>query len=152
MRSVIGADVAADAMTVFRLARDVERWPKLLPHYVDVRVERRTEAGVIARFVARRPLIGWLGIGLPVAWRSLASSDAESRQLHFLHLGGPTAGMDVTWTIETQPGGCHVSIEHDFRPRFAPWARVLDRLVVRPIASRTLASFKTIAEALSDLS
>jgi ribosome-associated toxin RatA of RatAB toxin-antitoxin module len=152
MRSVIGTDVAADPMTIFRLARGVERWPKLLPHYVAVRVERRTEAGVIARFVARRPLIPWLGIGLPVAWRSLVWSDPGSLQLRFLHLGGPTAGMDVTWTIEAVPGGCHVSIEHDFQPRFAPWAAVLDRLIVRPVAARTLASFKAIAEALSDLS
>jgi ribosome-associated toxin RatA of RatAB toxin-antitoxin module len=152
MRSIIGTDVAADAMTVFRLARGVERWPKLLPHYVAVRVERRTKAGVIARFVARRQLVAWLGIGLPVAWRSLVWSDAGSLQLRFLHLGGPTAGMDVTWTIEAVPGGCHVSIEHEYQPRFAPWAAVLDRLIVRPIAARTLASFKAIAEALSDLS
>lgn len=150
MRSVIGIDIAAEAITVFKLARDVERWPKLLAHYVNVRVERRTEAGVVVRFVARRPVVPWLGVGLPVAWRSLTWSDPESRQLRFLHLGGPTAGMDVTWTIEPQSGGCHVSIEHDFQPGLAPWAPLVDRLFVRPIASRTLASFKAIAEALAE--
>jgi ribosome-associated toxin RatA of RatAB toxin-antitoxin module len=150
MRSVIGMDIAADGMTVFQLARNVERWPKLLPHYVDTRIERRTEGGVVARFVARRSLVPWLGIGLPVAWRSLTWNDPETRQLHFLHLGGPTAGMAVTWTIETVTGGCHVAIEHDFRPGLAPWAPIVDRLFVRPIASRTLASFKAIAEALTE--
>jgi ribosome-associated toxin RatA of RatAB toxin-antitoxin module len=152
MRSVIGLDVAAEPLTVFGLARDVERWPKLLPHYLDVRVERRTDVGVIARFVARRPLIPWLGIGLPVAWRSLAWSEPASRRLRFRHLGGLTDGMDVTWTIEPRPDGCHVAIEHDFRPRLAPWAPLVDRLFVRPIATRTLASFKAIAEALTETS
>ena len=37
MRSTIGIDVAAPAELVFRLARDVERWPDLLPHYVAAR-------------------------------------------------------------------------------------------------------------------
>ena len=33
MRSTIGIDVAAPAELVLQLARDVERWPQLLPHY-----------------------------------------------------------------------------------------------------------------------
>lgn len=148
MRSTIGIDVAAEPEVVFRLARDVERWPMLLPHYVDTRIERRTEAGFVARFVARRPLVPWLGVGLPVAWRSLTWNDPATRELRFLHLGGPTAGMAVTWTIEPRPGGCHISIEHEFEPAVALWAPFVDRLLVRPIAGRTLASFKAIAEAL----
>jgi hypothetical protein len=56
--------------------------------------------------------------------------------------------MDVTWRIEPTPGGCRVSIEHDFRPRFGPWATIIDRAFTRPIARRTLASFKALAEAL----
>jgi ribosome-associated toxin RatA of RatAB toxin-antitoxin module len=152
MRSVIGIDIAADAATVFHLARTVERWPDLLPHYVAVRPERRTETGVIARFVARRPIMSTLGIGLPVAWRALVSTDAVSRQLRFRHLGGATAEMAVTWTISDVVGGCRVSIVHDFNPRIRPWAALLDRLVVRPIAARTLASFKAIAEAVGETS
>jgi hypothetical protein len=59
--------------------------------------------------------------------------------------------MDVAWRIEPTTAGCRVSIDHDFRPDLpAPfagvWATALDRLFVRPIASRTLATFKAIAE------
>ena len=59
--------------------------------------------------------------------------------------------MDVTWRIEpTGSAGCRVDIDHDFRPRFAPFAPFVDRAFTRPIASRTLASFRALAEALSE--
>jgi len=149
MRSVIGIDVAAEPGLVFGLAHDVERWPKLLPHYVSVRVEHRLEGAVIARFIARRPIVPWLGLGVPVTWRSLSWSDPGSREIRFRHLGGPTTGMEVGWTIDVVPGGCRVQIAHEFSPRLRVVAPLLDRLVVRPIAARTLASFKALAEAVS---
>jgi hypothetical protein len=58
--------------------------------------------------------------------------------------------MDVTWRIETTPTGCTVSIDHDFRPRVPGFARFVDRWFTRPIAGRTLATFKALAEAVAD--
>jgi nucleoside-diphosphate-sugar epimerase len=52
MISTIGISIRAPADLVFDLARDVERWPDLLPHYVSVRVDGREPAAVVARFVA----------------------------------------------------------------------------------------------------
>ena len=152
MKSSIGIDVAARAETVFRLARDVERWPDLLPHYVAAtRHAAPDRAGrLLVAFVARRPLIGVLGLGLPVAWRSLTWSDASDRTLHFVHRGGATNGMVVTWRIVDRPDGAsRVDIEHDFRPRVPGWAALIDRLFTGPIAGRTLATFRSIAEALA---
>jgi ribosome-associated toxin RatA of RatAB toxin-antitoxin module len=150
MRSAVGIDAAAPADLVFRLARNVERWPLLLPHYVRVRaLERRADGSVVAEMVARRPLVGLLGIGLPVAWRSRTWSESDGRRLRFVHVGGATAGMDVTWRIEPSERGCRVTIEHDFRPRLPGWAWFVDRAFTRPIATRTLATFAAIAEALS---
>jgi ribosome-associated toxin RatA of RatAB toxin-antitoxin module len=150
MRSTISIDVAAPAELVFRLARDVERWPRLLPHYVGVRaLERDGDGRLTAVMVARRPLVPALGIGLPVAWRSRTWSEPDSLRLRFVHLGGATSGMDVTWRIEPHGNGCRVSIDHDFRPRVPGWAAFVDRAFTRPIASRTLASFKAIAEAVA---
>jgi hypothetical protein len=99
--------------------------------------------------IARRPVFGLLGIGLPVAWRSRTWSEPETCRIRFVHHGGATNGMDVTWRIEAAGGGCRVTIEHDFRPRFAPWAPFIDRFFTRPIAGRTLATFKAIAEAVA---
>lgn len=152
MRSTIGVDVAAPADVVFGLARDVERWPDLLPHYVAARRQAAPdqEGRLLVAFVARRPLVAVLGLGLPVAWRSLTWSEEGGRRLRFVHRGGATGGMDVTWRIDDRPGGgCRVEIEHDFRPRIPGWAAFVDRLFTRPIAGRTLATFRTLAEALA---
>ena len=150
MKSTLSIDVAAPPGLVFRLARDVERWPRLLPHYVRVRRLALDDDGrLTAEMVARRTLVPVLGLGLPVAWRSQTWSEPESLRLRFVHLGGATNGMDVTWRIEPADGGCRVSIDHDFRPRMPGWAVFVDRAFTRPIASRTLATFKTIAEALA---
>jgi hypothetical protein len=157
VRSSIGIDVAAPADLVFRLARDVERWPRLLPHYVRASAAAPPDDSgrLLVAFVARRSLIPVLGLGLPVAWRSLTWAEASERRLRFLHRGGATNGMDVTWRIDDRPGpdggaaASHVEIEHDFRPRIPGWAFLIDRLFTRPIAGRTLATFRELAEAVA---
>jgi len=154
VRSVIGIDVAAPPDLVFRLARDVERWPRLLPHYVaaDRVATPDADGRLLVRFVALRPLLPVLGLGLPVAWRSLTWSDRDRRRLHFAHRGGATNGMDVTWRID--PVGadgcaCRVEIGHVFSPRIPGWAWLVDRLFTRPIARRTLSTFRALAEAVA---
>jgi ribosome-associated toxin RatA of RatAB toxin-antitoxin module len=150
MRSTLSIDVEAPARLVFGLARDVRRWPALLPHYRDVRVEERhLDGAVTARMLAVRPLVPLLGYGLPVAWRSRTWADEPTLRLRFVHLGGATNGMDVTWRIEETVSGCRVSIDHAFEPRVPGWGALVHRLFVHPIATRTLASFKAIAEAVA---
>ncbi len=150
MKSTIGIDIGAPARLVFDLARDVERWPSLLPHYVRVRVrERGADGRRTAEMVAVRSIVPVVGLGVPVAWRATIWAEEPALRLRFRHLAGATRGMDVTWRIEPDAGGCRVSIEHEFRPRIAPWALFVDRLFVRPIAGRTLATFKAIAEAVA---
>jgi hypothetical protein len=58
--------------------------------------------------------------------------------------------MDVTWTIEAAGAGMtRVEIEHDFRPRVGAFAGFVDRAFTGPIAGRTLATMKALAEALA---
>lgn len=147
MRTTSRVDIDAPPEVVFNLARDVERWPDLLPHYRRVRVrERHDDGAVTAEMVAVRALLPAIGFGVPVAWRARIWAEPELRRLRFIHRGGATDGMDVTWRIDATPGGCRVSIEHDFRPRWPVWGALVTRLFVRPIARRTLATFKAIAE------
>jgi ribosome-associated toxin RatA of RatAB toxin-antitoxin module len=151
MRSTIAIDVAAPAGLVFSLARDVERWERLLPHYARSRaIEQRADGSLVVDFVARRPLIGVLGLGLPVAWRARTWNEPASLRLRFVHIAGATKGMDVTWRIDADGSGSRISIEHDFRPRIPLFAAIVDSAFIRPIAGRTLATFKTLAEALSE--
>jgi ribosome-associated toxin RatA of RatAB toxin-antitoxin module len=105
---------------------------------------------MIARMVARRPLVDVLGLGLPVTWQARVWNEPEALRLHFVHVAGATSGMDVTWRIESTKNGCRVSIEHDFRPRVPLFAAFVDRWFIRPIAGRTLATFKVLAETLAD--
>jgi aromatase len=148
MRSSVSIDIHAPAKLVFELARDVERWPDLLPHYREVRVvERHLDGSMTAQMVATRAVVRSLGYGIPVAWRARVASEAARLELSFQHLGGATRGMSVAWRIEPADDGCVVTIEHLFAPRTPGWAPLLDRLFVRPIALRTLSTFKTIAEA-----
>jgi len=144
-------DIRAPAGLVFDLARDVARWPALLPHYLRVQVRDREPGGaVLAEMVAVRSLVPILGLGLPVAWRSRSWSERDGGlRLRFVHQGGATDGMDVPWRIEPTAAGCRVSIEHVFGPRAEAWGVLIDRFFVRPIASRTLATFKAIAEAVA---
>ena len=156
MHSEIAIEIDAPPALVFALARDVERWERLLPHYVRSRaVERRSDGSLVADFVARRQLVSVLGLGLPVIWRSRTWSEPETQRLRFIHVAGATKGMDVTWRIEPIALGTHrtrVTIEHDFAPQFPLLAAVVDRWFTRPIAGRTLATFKALAEALVDVS
>lgn len=151
MQSTIGIDVDAPPDLVFAIAADVTMWERLLPHYSRSRLERRNSDGSITcRFVALRPLVAIVGFGLPVTWRSRVSTDRSQRRLRFRHIGGVTAGMDVTWRIEPRAGGgTRIEIEHrfdrgpaDLLPAF------IDRYFTRAIAGRTLATFKATAEAL----
>jgi ribosome-associated toxin RatA of RatAB toxin-antitoxin module len=149
----VAIDIAAPPDLVFRLANDVERWERLLPHYARSRaIERRPDGSVIVDFIARRPLIGVVGLALPVIWRARTWNEPATRRLRFEHVAGATKGMGVTWRIESADSGAgsHVAIEHDFRPRFAPFAAFVDRVFTRPIAGRTLATFKSLAEALAE--
>jgi aromatase len=151
VRSTIATEVAASPQLVFRLAHDVERWDRLLPHYLRSRaVGPRRDGSVVVEFIARRAIVERLGIGLPVAWRARTWSDPATLRLRFVHIAGATKGMDVTWRIEPSGAGSRISIEHDFRPRLAVFARFVDRAFTRPIAGRTLAAFRAMAEALAD--
>ena len=149
MHSTIGIDVAAPPELVYRLARDVTRWERLLPHYSRSVAIREDGDARICDFVARRPFVPLLGLGIPVTWRSRTWHEPATRRLRFVHVAGATKGMDVTWTIEPAAGGTRVDIAHDFRPRVPAFAALVDAAFTRPIAGRTLATFKTLAEALA---
>jgi hypothetical protein len=154
MHSDISIDVEAPGAVVFALAHDTERWATLLPHYARSRFEDTDGWGrQIMEFVARRPLIPLLGLGLPVVWWSRTWNDPESLQLHFEHIGGATRGMNVVWRIDPVGDGtaCRVVISHDFSPRVPGFARFVDRFFTRPIAGRTLATFKALAEAVAEI-
>ena len=95
----------------------------LLPHYSrSAAVERRADGSLVADFIARRPLVGVLGLGLPVAWRSRTWSERAGPAAALRPRGGrdprdgrhladraPTATARM-WSSSTSSGrGCRAS-------------------------------------------
>jgi ribosome-associated toxin RatA of RatAB toxin-antitoxin module len=151
VRTKIALSVAAPPARIFELCHDIARWPELLPHYRKVTVHSRDDGRVVATMAATRR---FGPIGMPVSWRTenwSDDSDPSQLRLHFRHLSGPTRGMEVTWRIEPLGAGSRISIEHDFIRRLPVvgwefYPALIDRFFVRPIAGRTLARFKFLAE------
>jgi aromatase len=151
VKTTIRIRVGAPPERIYELARDVSRWDELLPHYRRVLVQARKDGRVLAQMVAVRR---FGRVEVPVTWRAVQWSEGDDPQdlrLRFHHLRGVTRGMDVTWHIVPEGSGSRVTIEHEFeRPlpliggEFVP--RLVDRFFTRPIASRTLRAFKTLAE------
>lgn len=151
MRSRIGIEIEAPPDVVFGLAHRVDRWERLLPHYARSRVvTARPDGSLLVAFAAVRGVVPLVGLGIPVAWRARTWNEPDSRRLRFVHVAGPTKGMDVTWHIDPTPFGCRVTIEHDFRPSLPGFAAFVDRWFTRPIAGRTLATFKALAETVAE--
>ena len=130
---------------IFGLAADVERWPRILPHYRYVRRlpdpdgERRFAMG------ARRGRI-------PVSWEAIQRPMPEQRSIEFLHTGGVTKGMWVAWRFEPADGGTDVSIEHRLELRWPILGRfAADRVIgphfIEAIAGRTLRRIRQLSEA-----
>ena len=144
MHSEISTWIGAPPEAVYPLVVDLARWPERLPHYRYVRVLSRDRMETLAAMSARRGII-------PVFWHAIQTPEPSSRRVHFRHVRGITRGMEVVWTLEPERGGTRASIRHDLTlpwPWFGRWfaERVITREFIEPIAGRTLARFKAIAE------
>jgi aromatase len=154
VRSELSIDIEAQPSRVFELASDIARWPELLPHYRKVTIQSRKGNRTLAQMTATRK---FGPISLPVTWQAEEwpdSANPADLQLHFRHVRGVTRGMDVTWHIRPAAdsgAASYVTIEHLFSrplPIVGPdvLPKFIDRFFVKPIASRTLATFKRLAE------
>lgn len=150
MRTLDELIVHAPVERIFALARDVERWPRYLPHYRYVRfTERDGRDGGVVEMSANRPFgpVGW-----PTWWCSLMEVRPDAPVVRFRHIGGITTGMDVAWTFEAIREGALVRILHVWDG--PPWpaigqlaaTTVIGPVFVHGIASRTLAGLAAVAE------
>lgn len=149
MRTIDRLQMKASPERVFQLATEVEQWPRLLGHYRWVRMLERRGNGGLVEMAAWRPF-GWLKY--PTWWVSEMRIDPEAKVVHYRHVRGITAGMEVAWELQPVEGGTSVSIVHDWggpdwplvgRPA-ASW--VIGPVFVHGIARRTLAGIARHAE------
>lgn len=154
MTTVDEALVRAPRRRIFDLARRVEEWPALLPHYRRVRFrDRAPDGGGLVEMAADRPFgaLRW-----PTWWLSRMRVRDEAPgtdpSIRFRHVGGITTGMDVEWSFVVTPHGTHVRIVHVWDgPRWPligvhAATAVIGPVFVHGIASRTLSGLARIAE------
>ena len=155
MRTVDQRVVRAPAAASFALARDVERWPALLPHYRAVRfVERTSDGGGVVTMEAVRPFgaCDW-----PTSWTSemqVHDVAGGAPWIRFRHVRGITRRMEVLWAFREDQGAdtTTVTILHLWNgpdwPLIGAWAArdVIGPVFVHGIASRTLAGLAGVAE------
>ena len=96
---------------MFAAARDVERWPELLPHYRWVTMRERDGAGGIVEMAAWRPF----GIArYPTWWVSRMRVDPDRLEVHYEHIDGITRGMQVVWRVVPSGDQTEVTIVHEW--------------------------------------
>lgn len=151
MRTIDTIAIAAPLDRVFDAARDVERWPDILPHYRWVRIlERRPGGSSLVEMAAWRPFgpLRW-----PTWWMSEMTVDPRAHEIRYRHARGVTTGMDVVWRIAATASGVGVELVHTWRgpglPLLGRWVAdwVIGPVFVHGIASRTLAGIKRHTEA-----
>jgi coenzyme Q-binding protein COQ10 len=154
MRTIDRIVIRAPLERVFALARDVERWPELLPHYRWVRMlERRADGGRV-EMAAWRPF-GPPPLRYPAWWVSEMDVDPDRAMIRYRHVAGITTGMDVRWQLAEAGGRGEITVEivHEWAgPDWPLVGRLAADAVIGPvfvhgIASRTLAGIRRRAEA-----
>ena len=135
--------IRAPSEAIFAAVSDLERWPKLLPHYRAIRfLERQNGRAIVYMAATRDP-------GLPISWVSAYEADATRLELRFEHLRAWTQGMKVVWTLTPTRDGTRVEIMHDLRfriPALAWLAEPIIRSFIENVATKTLQRFKEILE------
>jgi ribosome-associated toxin RatA of RatAB toxin-antitoxin module len=149
MRTVDERRIAAPPDRVFAAARNVERWPAILPHYRWVRTLERADGHAVVEMAAWRP---FGAVKYPTWWVSEMRVDRDTPAVHYRHVRGITTGMDVVWRFVPKDGGTDVSIVHEWEgPAWPLISKPAAELVIGPvfihgIASRTLAGIKRHVE------
>ena len=102
VRSTIGIDIAAPPELVYRAGPRRHPLGAAAPplRAVGGGPRRAATARWSCDFVARRPFVPVLGLGIPVTWRSRDLARAGDPPPAVRPRRGATKGMDVTWTIE----------------------------------------------------
>lgn len=144
MHTETAVRIQGSADAVFAYAARVEDWPRLLPHYRDVRVIASRAGERVVEMRARRGRI-------PVWWWARQEVIPAERRIRYTHVRGVTRGMEVEWRITPAVEGVVVTIVHDLSLRWPLIGRVVaDWIIgpkfVDPIAGATLRTIKALVE------
>jgi ribosome-associated toxin RatA of RatAB toxin-antitoxin module len=145
--------ISAPPRICFRVAADVERWPRILPHYRYVRFrEPLHEHHGIVEMAAWRDFAR--PFRYPTWWLSEMRTAPDEPAVYYRHIDGITRGMDVKWAFTSEGDGTLVHLTHAWQgPRWPliggiAWRHVIGPHFVSFIAGRTLKGVAAEAERL----
>ncbi len=139
-----------DWAEIWRNARDIERWPVILPHYIQIDILDTFEDGRKRKAYMKC----WWHKIMPVSWTTVQTlepnEDAAQARVRYNHIGGVTKGMEVIWSFEPLGDNSYKTrISHDWIPNWpivgGPAAYFIQTQVVHYIADRTLSTMKKLA-------
>jgi len=138
-------EIAAPVATVYAFAAATARWPLILPHYRYVRVRDDDGSRLIVEMAVWRDIF-------PLHWIAEQRNDPVRPAIGFVHIAGPTRGMEVEWTFVPAADRTRVTIVHRLEFAFPVLAAPIERYIVGGyfvdgVARRTLARMKAVAEA-----
>jgi ribosome-associated toxin RatA of RatAB toxin-antitoxin module len=139
--------MSAPKMAIFETAANLELWPKILPHYRNIRYLERSPIRNVVVMAAMRS-------GIPISWTSEQTIDRDRIEVRFRHLNAFTKGMRVVWTFQEMTDGVLVEIKHDLAFRVKTLEPIADKIVgdffIYHIANKTLRYMKSYVEANTD--
>jgi ribosome-associated toxin RatA of RatAB toxin-antitoxin module len=139
--------MSAPKMAIFETAANLELWPKILPHYRNIRYLERSPIRNVVVMAAMRS-------GIPISWTSEQTIDRDRIEVRFRHLNAFTKGMRVVWTFQEMTDGVLVEIKHDLAFRVKTLEPIADKIVgdffIHHIANKTLRYMKSYVEANTD--
>ncbi len=134
--------IRAPLEDVFRVARDVERFPEFMPDVESIRIlERR----------GPRLTVEWIGVmqGRKVRWVEEETWDETAHRSDFRLVEGDFSRFEGSWTFEAVPGGTSTTLALDYEmelPLAGALLSTLLRVLVRKNLESMLAALKAQLE------
>lgn len=132
--------IAAAPEEVYKVAREVERFPEFLPDVESVVVREREGGRVVS---------DWVGLvkelGRKVRWTEEDLWDEAARRCDFHLLKGDWDRYEGSWTFEPHPEGCLVrlNLDYDFNvPLIGPLIKGLVKKLVQKNSDEMLRGLK----------
>jgi len=123
---------------VYRVAKDVERFPEFMPDVESIRVLERTDGGTVTE---------WVGLvqGRKVRWIEEDHWDDAGHRCSFRQREGDFSRYEGTWRFEAVPGGTRTTLDLAYEmdlPLAGPLLSNLLKVLVRKNLESMLTALK----------
>lgn len=134
--------IKGDVDEIYRLAKDMESYPRFMADVVSVRVVERDGNSTVTEWVTRPR-------GVTLKWKERDLFDDEKRHIRYYQLEGDVKKFEGDWFFEPTPEGVKVTLTVDFEigiPMFATLLNPFAGIIVRQNCESMLKAIKEQVE------